>query len=144
MTGKFWNIYILNSGWTKIVLFFDREDVKHKTRSFVVNETSELELQVMVSDRVHPKYGRCYTFRIPESQKNLGLNTLTIGLKKNLGFAFRFFFHADDQFFEATNRQMGLHLKSNESASAQISYSQIRTIQKFNFIGGEPSCRWWN
>ena len=123
------------------VLYY-REDEKLQTRSFFVNNnTSELELQGTVSDRVHPKYGRCYTFRIPESQKNLGLNTLTIGLKKNLGFAFRFFFHADDQFFEATNRQMGLQLKSNESASAQISYSQIKTIQKFNFIGGEPSCR---
>ena len=96
-----------------------KEDPKTKTRQFRITENTRF-LDPILNERVHPKYGRCINFAPDDNLHNLGLSTFQMTMNSDFKGSLRIFLHAQDQFWGATNRQMGYRLAPDESASTQV------------------------
>lgn len=74
----------------------------------------------MIIDRIHPKYGRCFTLNPSVEMKSLGINSVKIAKKSGSNINLRIFLHVDDLFWDATNRQMGYLMQELETATTQV------------------------
>ena len=116
-----------------------KEDPRTRSRQLVITKDTRF-IGSILNEVVHPKYGRCVNINPDETLHRLGMSTLQIVMNLDFKGALRIFWHAQDQFWGATNRQMGYKLAPDESASTQLYYNDIKTIQKFSLIGDKPSC----
>ena len=96
-----------------------KEDPKTEVRQFKITKQTQF-LDPILSERVHPKYGRCINFNPDENLHKLGLSTFQLTMNLDFNGSLRIFLHAKDQFWGATNRQMGYRLAPDESASTQV------------------------
>lgn len=97
-------------------------------------------LQSILESRVHPKYGRCIVYLPKKSGITKGLNSIQIHQENSVKLSLRIFIHAEDNFWGATNREMGFRMDPFDVASTQVYYSDVKTIQDFSFIGNIPTC----
>ena len=73
-----------------------------------------------IVSRVHPKFGKCVVYSPMRDRVTKGVNTLKISQNNGLILPLRIFIHADDQFWDATNRNMGYKLETSDIATAQV------------------------
>ena len=116
-----------------------KEDPRTKSRQLIITKETRF-IGSILDEVVHPKYGRCVNINPDKNLHQLGMSTLQITMNLEFEGALRIFWHAQDQFWGATNRQMGWKLAPNESATTQLYYNDIKTIQKISWIGDKPSC----
>ena len=107
---------------------------------FLSQETvlSDSYLKHVIQSRIHPKYGKCIVYSPKKHSITKGLTSFKIQASQN--FSLRVFIHASDQFWDATNREMGYKMDPFEKATAQVYYSDIKTLQDFSFIRNIPTC----
>lgn len=98
------------------------EDPYSNQKIFDISEVTldSKKYRNMIIDRIHPKYGRCFTLNPSTSMKSLGINSLKIAKKNGSNINLRIFLHVDDLFWDATNRQMGYLLQQLETATTQV------------------------
>ena len=90
------------------------------TRTLELSGKSNNGYEKFLESRVHPKYGRCLVYSTERSTFTKGLNSFKIHQNLQKGFSLRIFIHANDQFWDVTNRQMGYKLDPYDVATAQV------------------------
>jgi hypothetical protein len=88
--------------------------------NFRINKASTWEVKSLIANRPHSKYGRCYTYTPDKERKKFGFDYCQIEPNKANPFPLRVFLHAEDQFWDATNRQMGYLVVANEVSTSQV------------------------
>ena len=80
-----------------------KEDPRTKSRQLIITKETRF-IESILDEVVHPKYGRCVNINPDENLHQLGMSTLQITMNLEFEGALRIFWHAQDQFWGATNR----------------------------------------